>query len=347
MGRSNFHTTQPNKNIPMLADTSRTAPWNTFALNQSKLKGSSSGDQGNKGQKHNTKWSVSPLTKIERASIEAKMDIAPVDARHTPVSATTLRNSMESTENRFEDLNRLDASLKSFSSHLKKSNTRRSLESLSQESISSTEEEVMHHDMEDAHDRLSMSDEETSIDVDAPFSVLDFMKDIVHPPSKPSYSNDQTHSHYYSSTRIQQKTMALKNLMQEEEADSNAPLFANLLDYATKIQNEAILAEWGQIRQRFSSFVSSASQKTIACRAGVLGSIIRCRENDYYPEENFYHVGEDEKELYIHRLWFGEPTEVPETAPEQIEIAPVNSPGNFSLMAKNVMLSRQPIEFER
>lgn len=342
IGRTNFHINQPNKNIPMLVEPSRPMAWNSFALNEPKEKPL---NPQNKGQKLNIKWSVSPLTKVEKAAI----DFAP-----TPDSARSLQNSMESTENRFEDLNRLYPSLRSpkskldFSSNLTKSITHDSMESLSQHSGSSGEEDdVAHHGMENSDDRLSMSDDETSIDIEAPVSVLDFMKDIAQSLSKAIISHDSSRNNYFGNTRIQQKTMALKNLMPEEIADSPVPQFANLFDYATKIQNEALLAEWNQIRQRFSSFVSSTSQKTITCQAGVLGSIIRCEENNFYQNEEVYHISADQKDMYIHKLWYGDPLEVNEPISEPMEIAPVSSPGNYSLMAKNVMLTRKPIEFER
>lgn len=343
MGRSNVHTNPPNKNIPMLSDNHR---WNLFAIpkaqekpvaeaHNQKLPGTDS--------KQNIKWSVSPLTKIEKALIDRNIN---------PTTVASPINSVKSADNRFEDLNRINGTAGSsdvfqdLRHKLKGTNNIKPFEEMPNMSSSESDEDPPARDDSDVSpSRLSLSDGETSKDLEAPSSVLDFMKefaDALPNKSMAAVLPLKTHSTF---TRTQQKMLDFKDLMREESGDHLNSPFPNLLDYATKIQNEAILAEWGQIRQRFSSYVSPLSQKNITCQAGVLGSIKRCKEYGYTADAAQIVITEEEKNLYLTNLWFGESSQaIKDTTPEPIAPEPVNSPGNYSLMARSVMASRLQTE---
>lgn len=342
MGRSNVHTNPPNKNIPMLSDNQR---WNLFAIPKAQEKPATEAHNQKPpiaDAKHNIKWSVSPLTKIERALMERDN----LSATKSPIS------SVKSADNRFEDLARANGSSRSadlfqgLRHKIKGNNVSRPFEEMSNISSSESEDEPAARDDSDGSpSRLSLSDGETPKDIEAPSSVLDFMKELADAlPKKKMLAvlPIKTHSTF---TRTQQKLLDLKDLMREESQETLSSPFANLLDYATKIQNEAILAEWGQIRQRFSSYVSPLSQKNITCQAGVLGSIKRCKEYGYTAETTSVVITEEDKNLFLKKMWFGEPAQVKEVTPEPLAPDPVSSPSNYSLMAQSVMASRRQPDF--
>lgn len=348
IGRSIAHANPPNKNIPMVSDHVKAVHWNSFAMNKPKEKTDSiTCDSPPKEPKQNIKWSISPLTKLEKMHGA----LATLPAAHD-----TLTNSMDSTDNRFVDLNRGNHSFKS-SLHLKgaqdeaQSSLNDSLSSLSQESENSIDEERAATGDLDTSARFTPDEIDTAAtDIEAPSSVIDFMKEITETLSTRYIPDIVPAATRFTSTRTQQKLLDLKHLMQEEEPQNSSP-FANLLDYATKIQNEAILAEWNQIRHRFSSYVSSNSKKTITCQAGVLGSLRRCRDNGFYGNNNEHCIKSEEKDLFLKKLWFKEQSPSPdfqsETTPEPSTEPPlVNSPGNYSLMAKSVMFNRQRTEYD-
>lgn len=344
MGRSNVHTNPPNKNIPMLSDNHR---WNLFAMPKAQEKSAAevhSEKPTIADSKQSIKWSVSPLTKIERAQI---------DRNSSQIVAKSPINSVESTDNRFEDLNRINKSSRSTDvfqdlRHKMKvnNNVSKPFDEMSNVSSSESEEEAPVRDASDGSpSRLSLSDGEAPKDIEAPSSVLDFMKELADALPKTNMQAVLPIKTYSTFTRTQQKMLDLKDLMREESQDTISSPFANLLDYATKIQNEALLAEWGQIRQRFSSYVSPLSQKNITCQAGVLGSIKRCQEYGYGAESTQLVVTEEEKNLFLKKMWFGEFVQVKEATPEPTAPEPVNSPSNYSLMAQSVMASRRPPDF--
>lgn len=101
--------------------------------------------------------------------------------------------------------------------------------------------------------------------------------------------------------------------------------------------NEAILAEWGQIRHRFLSDISGPVQRSITCQAGVLGSIRRCRDHGYYKKERRNPIQPDEKELYLRKFWNGESLDSKEITPESSDDERAYSRGSYSLMAKNMV----------
>ncbi|RKP32797.1 hypothetical protein METBISCDRAFT_21064 [Metschnikowia bicuspidata] len=303
-----MHSSQSNKNIPISADTVMVSRWNSFALNQPKEKTPAIAVKVVEKPKHTIRWSVSPLTKFAKSPKEE--DSAPNG---------NYGDSIGSTDNRFGDLNRLVSSgkssdsLKHFPNSKKRNSVDESMEDIFRQPSTSLEDEAAIR-QEIGQDGLSLSDEETTMDAEAPSSVLDFMKDTFDPLQRQIIPELLPKKHNISN-RTQQKMLDLKNLMSDEGSDVNLSPNSNLLDYATKIQNEAILAEWGQIRHRFSSDISGPVQKSITCQAGVLGSIRRCRDHGYYKKESHNPIQPDEKELYLRKFWNGESLDSKEITP--------------------------------
>lgn len=343
--RSKVHTNPPNKNIPMLSDNNR---WNSFAMQKAQEKPPAvSCEQKplSNDSKNKFKWSVSPLTKLEKAAATLKKGSVP---HRSPL------NSVDSTDNRFDDLTRIGSSPKSNEEgkHVSINNSPSTLSNSfrppSRGSVSSSDEKSIQGDLDRSPDRLSLGDDYSLKDTEAPSSVLDFMKDFANAHSGNVLQNGQSNQNYTSYTRTQQKMLDFKDLMQHESSEANAPQYSNLLDYATKIQNEAILAEWGQIRHRFSSYVSALTHKSIVCRAGVLGSLRRCKENGHFLVQTHDPLTEDKKDLFIKTIWFGEPAPTKEVVAEEPSNTEelLGSPGNYSLMARNVMASRESTPYE-
>lgn len=205
-------------------------------------------------------------------------------------------------------------------------------------------------DSDDLEDLIELTEETTVADVIQ--EIHDFQTSLV------SRSSPQKET---GANRTQQKLLDLKDLMSNDRAPYTQ--LSNLLDYSVKIQHEAILAEWTQIRLRFSGYVSNKSETDIVCLAGVLGFIQRLRGQ--YIGGNLL-VTQETKDEYLLNMWelelqsFAEPltpvlalTSLPSLlsmsepnreADEDIyKNRDIEMPLSISSMARNVMLSRETL----
>lgn len=216
--------------------------------------------------------------------------------------------------------------------------------STSESESSDEEEEPFTEDTKEPHEMSATSG--PGFELSEPVSVLDFMKDINDFQSSLILRNLPAQS-TSGATRTQQKLLDMKDLIQEEKG----PSYGNLLDYAVKIQNEAILSEWTQIRLRFSSRVSNKSRTTITCLAGVLGFVQRYKGVDLTKPSTFSPVTREDKDEFLRSVWQQELMQVSGNKSWPASNAydddgDIYSEGhlhmNISSMARNVMLSRDP-----
>lgn len=190
-------------------------------------------------------------------------------------------------------------------------------------------------DGEDSHQLLTMDHGE-------PVSVLDIMKEI-NDFQTTLVDRTNASKDTFALTRTQQKLLDLKDLVSNEQGQQASP-FKNLLDYSVKIQNEAILSEWTQIRLRFSSHATTKTN--ICCKAGVLGFVQRYKNLPMSSGE--LAVTEDEVSDYIQELWVDELLKFSDSQPrvtlatyeEEVDIYKENSM-LMSSLARSAMMSRQ------
>lgn len=366
-GQANHPSSQINRNIPMVPNEPKTTRnlgnrWANFTISQP--------PQSEKPQlspqiqdlastkpesREFTTASVSPLTYVKESTTESS---------HTAATTIVLANpSTPSTDNKFDNLHGDDAKLTSSRNSrasrfyhrmsLLVNSTRKgehnSMNSqvpmtryTSELDTSDEEQDLDNTEPDKDTDRDSNSRQETPIDLEEPVSVLDIMKEIndfqttLVDRASPRKDN-------FTSTRTQQKLLDLKDLITAERGP--APGFSNLLDYSVKIQHEAILSEWTQIRLRFSSHITSRKGTNISCKAGVLGFVQRYKNQSCLTES--LPMTEDNVNDYIREMWNEELLRLTEspmrialpTYDEGVDIYKENET-SMSSLARTVMLSR-------
>lgn len=151
----------------------------------------------------------------------------------------------------------------------------------------------------------------SQLDLSEPVSVLDFMKevnDFLSLVDRGSLPNTKI-----TSTRTQQKLLDLKELINEEKVPKLRG-FLNSLDYSVKIQHEAIMSEWTQIRLRFASHLAPNSGTNTQCKAGVLGFVDRYKNVDLV-ENPSSPITKDNVGDFLAEVWADELRRLMETPP--------------------------------
>lgn len=353
-----------NKNIPMLQVDTKLARnlgnrWTNFTISQNEQKPPPVPEPVEQETTRTyTKASVSPLTYVKGSA-----------ATSSQTENTTFLSppTTPTTDNKFDDLHSDEA----LDSHLAKSRQTVSSRLYKRMSL------LIHVDRRTTHDsmhslapmtryasELDTSEDEaetgdtdterdhehegtlhlTSMDMSNAVSVMDMMKEINDFQTTFVDRNSPQRGNA-TSTRTQQKLLDLRDLI-GDDLELPAPGFVNLLDYSVKIQHEAILSEWTQIRLRFSSHLTSRTGTNISCHAGVLGFAHRYKDRMFVHPES--HVTRDNVYDYIQEMWDSEVVRltvspkrvVLPTFDDDIDIYKENQT-LMSSLARNVMLSRE------
>lgn len=358
-----------NKNIPMVAHDPKPVRnlsnrWANFSINQGPKEEPDLAipvqEQAEEESRPPAKASISPLTYVQT-------NTAPLS--QTTVTTFPATPVTPSTDNKFGDLTADEAKLVA-------SRTTRASRYYSRLSLLVNDRKSDHnsmsllvpmsryaseldtsddeHDTEHDHHNSETGDSErdsaalpsSALDLDEPVSVLDIMKEVNEFQTLVDRNSPQkTH---FVSTRTQQKLLDLKELIAEERGPPTRG-FMNSLDYLVKIQHEAIISEWTQIRLRFASHLASKSGTNISCKAGVLGFVERYRDQDIAKNQDGFGspVTRDNVGDYLGELWAEELRRLTETPPrialptydEDVDVYK-ESLTLMSSMARSVMLSQ-------
>lgn len=284
-----------NRNIPMVAHDPKplrnlSNRWANFTINQNSdaQEAGPAQEPAHEETQHPSKASISPLTYVQTNTAPLLL---------TSVTTFPTTPITPSTDNKFGDLIGDEEKLVG-------SRTTKASRYYSRLSSLVTDRKLDHNLMSSLvpmsryASELDTSDEETEsdntnselgrgedlsalpssqLDLSEPVSVLDFMKevnDFLSLVDRGSLQNTKM-----TFTRTQQKLLDLKELINEEKAQKLRG-FLNSLDYSVKIQHEAIMSEWTQIRLRFASHLAPNSGTNIQCKAGVLGFVDRYKNVD-------------------------------------------------------------------
>lgn len=347
-----------NRNIPMVPQEPRAPPhlknrWAHFSINQPNEPKEPKSPPGAQDMipkvPETSKSGVSPLTFVKNST---------GDSLPTAATTMTATPTTPTTENKFGDLHgdetkltdsrstrasrpyhRMSALMSDGRSDHNSMHslvpTSRYVSALSDEETEMDDSETENKDGDDSNQILSIEQGEAQ-------SVLDIMKEI-NDFQTTLVDRTPARKDNFALTRTQQKLLDLKDLVATEQGP-HASTFKSLLDYAVKIQHEAILSEWTQIRLRFSSHATT--KKNISCGAGVLGFVQRYQNLPSSTDQ--LAVPEDEVSDYIQELWADELLKISETPPrvtlptydEEVDIYKEHSMPMSSL-ARNVMMSRE------
>lgn len=354
-----------NKNIPMVSHEPRDprAPhlknrWAQFSINQPKEPKESRSPPATQDLiavvhkvPETNKGSVSPLTFVKNST---------GDSLPTAATTMTATPTTPTTENKFGDLHGEETKLTDsrstrasrpfhrmsalMSGGRSDHNSMHSLVPASRfvSTLDGSDEETEMDDSETENKDGDDSNHIPSIEHGEAQSVIDIMKEI-NDFQTTLVDRTPARKDNFALTRTQQKLLDLKDLVTTEQGP-HAATFKSLLDYAVKIQHEAILSEWTQIRLRFSSHATT--RKNISCGAGVLGFVQRYQNLPGSTDQ--LAVKEDEVSDYIQKLWADELLKISETPPrvtlptydEGVDIYKEH-PMPMSSLTRSVMMSRE------
>lgn len=306
------------------------------------------------------KASVSPLTYVKNAA----------PSTSTPSTSMLATPATPTTDNRFEDLLGSDAKLTT-SSKTTRTSTLYHRMSLLISSVRNNDHTSMHSLLARYASELDTSDDDESsgehdpdsdsegptlagvdasnarlaipLEIGGTESILDVMKEVSDFQSalidRSSPRKEAIHS-----TRTQRKLLDFKDLMGDEK--SPTPAFTNLLDYSLKIQHEAILSEWTQVRLRFSSHQVPSSASNLSCSAGVLGFVQRYKGHEWVHDID--QVLAENAASYLQEMWTSEQVSLVAsparallpTFDEGVDVYSDNST-SMSSLARSVMMARE------
>lgn len=300
-----------------------------------------------------SKASISPLTFVKNSTGESY-----------PTAATTVLTTptTPTTDNKFEDLHVDDSKLSEsrstqtsrfyhrmsaiISDRRSDHNSMSSLVPVSRyiSELDTSDEDDDDADTKNSKDADDSQHQALTMDQGEPVSVLDIMNEI-NDFQTTLVERRSPQKENFTLSRTQQKLLDLKDLATYEQGQQGTT-FKNLLDYAVKIQHEAILSEWTQLRLRFLSHATTKSETNVSCRAGVLGFVHRYK--DVQRSVSPSSITEDEVSDYIQELWDDEFMKLVETPgrialptyDEGVDIYKDNSM-LMSSLARSVMLSRE------
>lgn len=372
----------PTKTIPRASGVP--SQWNTFTLKpqdrSTPLTHSASSSKDN--QKF--KSSISPLTHVHEATTPASNVSRGPDVKHGIFIVNRLEdrehdeshnlfdvdNKFEDTDNHFDHL--LKASSKASSRVSRLYNrmsllvNRRSVNTLLNSLVPMSRSESELESSDENEDDMAAPEREEPIEISAAnsygldlegaVSVLDLMKNL--DDFQTSLISRSLPTKDATATRTQQKLLDMKDLIQGEKG-LLGPAFGNLFDYSVKIQHEALMLEWTQIRLRFSSRLSDKSSTNISCLAGVLGFVQRYKDINVGEPTSVCPVTSETKDNFLHGIWQQEMLRLTDYTPpitrrsasvnhdDDADIYRGNSRMNMLSMARSVKLSRENTKEDR